>query len=176
MRAFLGLGSNIGEREGWLTKAITALSGTSGITVVRKSSLYRTEPVGVKEQPEFLNMVLEVDTSSRPAELLRTVKSIEQQLGRTSSQRWGPREIDIDLLYYGDIVLNEPGLQIPHPEATKRRFVLVPLSEIAESFTDPLRKLSIAHLLKICPDTSGVRKLDPRRSRRAARTGTHRVS
>lgn len=130
MICFVGLGSNVGDRLANLRAAVTALARTDGIEVARTSSVYETDPVG-PPQPDFLNAVVEVETSLGPAELLQTLKAIERELGRTPSERWGPREIDLDLLLYGDASSSSDELTVPHPEISRRAFVLVPLAEIA---------------------------------------------
>jgi 2-amino-4-hydroxy-6-hydroxymethyldihydropteridine diphosphokinase len=128
-RVWLALGSNLGDRAGYLKAARTALPET-GITVVRASRVDETEPVGIREQPQFLNQVLEVETSLEPRPLLDALKRIEGQLGRTARQRWGPREIDIDILRYDGRVVDEPGLHIPHTELQNRPFLLDLLKDI----------------------------------------------
>jgi len=157
-RVFIGLGSNLGERVKYLQRALAELEKLPQTTVNKFSSVYETEPVGVKEQPKFLNMVAELDTQLRPDDLIHELQEIEHRVGRTFSEHWGPREIDLDLLYYGGEMLNETSLQVPHPEISNRRFVLVPLKEIAAEFQDPLRHLSVEELLQQCSDTSSVRK------------------
>lgn len=157
-KVYLGFGSNKGDRLTLLKSAISGIAKIQKTRVDAVSSVYETEPVGKKDQGEFLNAVAEIDTALSPKELLRELKRIEQELGRRDRIRWGPREIDIDILYYDDLVMNEESLQIPHGELSNRRFVLIPLSEIAREFVDPVRKLSIVELLKFCPDTSSVRK------------------
>ena len=157
-RIFIGLGSNLGDRATYLHRALSELENLHQTTVRKYSSIYETEPVGVKTQPMFLNMVAELDSMLRPDELVRELKEIEHRVGRTVSEHWGPREIDLDLLYYGGEMLNETALHVPHPEISNRRFVLVPLKEIAAEFQDPLRHLSIEELLQRCSDTSAVRK------------------
>ena len=157
-RVFIGLGSNIGDRIQFLQKGIAALEAIPKTHVVAASSVYETEPVGLKEQPPFLNAVVEVQISLGPVELVKTLKAIEEQIGRTESVRWGPREVDLDLLYYGEKVLHKGRFIIPHPEIAKRKFVLVPLAEIAADFVDPSRALTIGELLSQCVDTSGVIK------------------
>ncbi|RPI01859.1 MAG: 2-amino-4-hydroxy-6-hydroxymethyldihydropteridine diphosphokinase [Ignavibacteriae bacterium] len=157
-RIFIGLGSNIGERVVYLNRALSELVELHQTTVKKISSVYETEPVGVKEQPKFLNMVAELDSTLRPDDLVRELKEIEVRVGRTLREHWGPREIDLDLLYYGGEMLNETTLQVPHPEISNRRFVLVPLKEIAAEFQDPLRHLNVEELLQRCSDTSSVRK------------------
>jgi 2-amino-4-hydroxy-6-hydroxymethyldihydropteridine diphosphokinase len=157
-RIFIGLGSNLGDRAKYLHRALSEMADLHQTAVVKFSSVYETEPIGVKEQPKFLNMVVEVDSTLRPDELVRELKEIEHRIGRTYSEHWGPREIDLDLLYYGGEMLNETALQVPHPEISNRRFVLVPLKEIASEFQDPLRHLSVQELLQRCSDPSAVRK------------------
>jgi 2-amino-4-hydroxy-6-hydroxymethyldihydropteridine diphosphokinase len=126
---WLALGSNLGDRSGYLQAARDALPD-AGITVVRASRVAETEPVGIREQPLFLNQVLEVETSLEPRPLLDTVKAIEGQLGRTARERWGPREIDIDILRYEGRTVDEPGLHIPHAELQNRPFLLDLLEDI----------------------------------------------
>jgi 2-amino-4-hydroxy-6-hydroxymethyldihydropteridine diphosphokinase len=129
--AFLGLGSNLGNREQSLEDAIVAINETIGIHVIQRSSIYETEPVGVTTQPMFLNLVLKIETNLDPQMLLSVVKQIETRLGRQPRYRWGPREIDIDILLYDELEVNEPNLRIPHPRMWEREFVLNPLREIA---------------------------------------------
>ena len=128
-RVWLALGSNLGDRAGYLRAAVEALPD-AGITLVRASRVAETEPVGVRDQPRFLNQVLEVETSLEPRPLLNAVKSIEQHLGRRDRVRWGPREIDIDILRYDSRTVDEPGLHIPHPELENRPFLLDLLKDI----------------------------------------------
>jgi 2-amino-4-hydroxy-6-hydroxymethyldihydropteridine diphosphokinase len=157
-RIFVGLGSNLGDRAKYLHRALTELIQLHQTTVKKCSSVYETEPVGVKEQPKFLNMVAELDSMLRPDDLMRELKEIEQRVGRTFREHWGPREIDLDLLYYGGEMLNETELNVPPPEIFYRRVVFFSLKEIAAEFQDPLRHLSIEELLQQCSDTSSVRK------------------
>jgi len=128
-RVWLALGSNLGDRAGYLQAARAALP-VKGITLVRASRVAETEPIGVEDQPRFLNQVLEVETSLEPRPLLATVKDIERQLGRTTRQRWGPREIDIDILRYDGRSVDEPGLHIPHAELQNRPFLLELLEDL----------------------------------------------
>jgi 2-amino-4-hydroxy-6-hydroxymethyldihydropteridine diphosphokinase len=126
---WLALGSNLGDRAGYLQAARQALPG-AGITLRRASRVAETEPVGMEGQPQFLNQVLEVETSLEPRPLLEAVKTIERQLGRITRQRWGPREIDIDILRYDGRIVDEPGLHIPHAELQNRPFLLELLAEV----------------------------------------------
>ena len=128
-RVWLALGSNVGDRAGYLQAARQALPG-AGIALVRASRIDETAPVGVQDQPPFLNQVLEVETVLEPRPLLDAVKSLEQQLGRTARQRWGPREIDIDILRYDGRTVDEPGLHIPHAELQNRPFLLELLEDL----------------------------------------------
>jgi 2-amino-4-hydroxy-6-hydroxymethyldihydropteridine diphosphokinase len=128
-RVWLALGSNLGDRVGYLRAAREALP-EAGITLLRASRVAETEPVGVLDQPSFLNQVVEGETSLEPRPLLEAVKTIEQQLGRTAHQRWGPREIDIDILRYDGRTVDEPGLHIPHAELQNRPFLLELLEEL----------------------------------------------
>jgi 2-amino-4-hydroxy-6-hydroxymethyldihydropteridine diphosphokinase len=135
---YIGLGSNIEDREFHLKEAIRLLQLHPDINIRRCSSIYETDPVGFTEQPAFLNMVIQVETKLVPAELLNHMFAVEQQLGRIRDIRWGPRTIDLDLLLYGKHQFSEPELVIPHPRMAERAFVLVPLLEIAdeESISD----------------------------------------
>lgn len=157
-KVYLGFGSNKGDRLGFLKAALSGIMKLGRTRLDAVSSVYETEPVGKKDQGEFLNAVARIDTALAPGQLLQELKKLEQGLGRKERVRWGPREIDIDILYYDDLIVNDGALRIPHGELANRRFVLIPLSEISTEIVDPVRKLGIADLLKFCPDTSSVRK------------------
>jgi 2-amino-4-hydroxy-6-hydroxymethyldihydropteridine diphosphokinase len=129
-RAFLGLGSNLGDRMANLEQAESSLSREGEVRVVRSSRVYETDPVGGPEQPDYLNVVIEVETSLDPRELLSRCLSVERDMGRARVERWGPRVIDIDILTYDDLEVDEPGLTIPHPRMHERGFVLIPLLEL----------------------------------------------
>ena len=144
--AYLSLGSNLGDREANITSALTMLGQEARILKV--SSLYETEPVGYKEQPWFLNCVCALETDLSPQALLEFVKAIETKLGRKPTLRFGPRPIDIDILFYDGLILDSPDLVIPHPRLAERAFVLVPLKEIAPNLVHPLSGLTIEELLK----------------------------
>jgi 2-amino-4-hydroxy-6-hydroxymethyldihydropteridine diphosphokinase len=133
MRAFIGLGSNMGDRAEHLRTAVRALNATSDIEVAQVSSIYETEPVGGPSQPDYLNAVVEIDTQLGPRAIFEACMTIEHALGRERSteEHWGPRAIDLDLLTCGDLVISDPDLEIPHPRLAERAFVLVPFSEIA---------------------------------------------
>lgn len=163
MIAYAALGSNLGDRERNLLRAIKLLQALPGIAVERMSSIYETEPVGFSEQPCFLNAVIELNTELGAKELLRNFLHIERRLGRLRAQmRWGPRTIDLDLLYYGRALIREPQLRVPHPRVAERKFVLVPLAEIAPDFIAPDRQKSIAELLIACKDDSAVVSYAPK--------------
>jgi 2-amino-4-hydroxy-6-hydroxymethyldihydropteridine diphosphokinase len=136
VRVFVGLGSNVGDRLANLRAAVDALRTDGEIRFIRGSSVYETDPVG-PAQPDFLNAVLEIDTDLSALEILRRLKAIEERLGRLPRERWGPREIDLDLLVYGDRALDEEDVRVPHPEIANRAFVLVPLDEIAPDLEAP---------------------------------------
>ncbi len=155
---YLGLGSNKGDRLRFLEAALSGIGDLEQTEVVKTSSVYETEPVGKKDQADFLNAVVQIETSLAPEKLLRELKDLERTLGRTHIERWGPREIDIDILYYDNAILETASLRIPHTEIANRRFVLIPLSELAPDHMDPVRKLTTLDLLRFCPDTSTVRK------------------
>jgi 2-amino-4-hydroxy-6-hydroxymethyldihydropteridine diphosphokinase len=152
IQAFIGLGSNLGDREAYLEAARRALAGSENVVLTGASSLYETEPVGYTEQGWFLNQVAEVATSLDPWELLRVLQGIEQALGRQRLIRWGPRAVDLDLLLYGDAVLNSPELTVPHPRIYERSFVLAPLGEIAPDHVHPDGKTTREHLQALGTD------------------------
>jgi 2-amino-4-hydroxy-6-hydroxymethyldihydropteridine diphosphokinase len=127
--AYLGLGSNLGDRAGHLAEARRLLQ-ERGARLLRESLVRETEPYGISDQPSFLNQVLEVEWEGSPRQLLDTAKAVEQQVGRRASYRWGPREIDVDILLFGDQQVDEPGLTIPHPGLEDRDFVRRPLAEL----------------------------------------------
>lgn len=136
-RVFIGLGSNVGDKLAFLKAAIAALRVTPGVEVVRTSSIYETDAVGVEDQPMFLNAVAELRTDLAPSELLGRLKQIETEVGRNPGEHWGPREIDLDLLMYGDEMIEDGRLEVPHPEMAHRSFVLVPLLEIDRDIAIP---------------------------------------
>lgn len=143
--AFIGIGSNLGNREENCNKAIELLM-ESGVKVSRRSSNIETEPWGVKVQPKFINIAVEIETGVEPKELLRLLKKIESEMGRLTTFRWGPRVIDLDILFYDDLVIKTPDLEIPHPGIKDRDFVLRPLAEIAPDLVHPILKKSIKEL------------------------------
>jgi 2-amino-4-hydroxy-6-hydroxymethyldihydropteridine diphosphokinase len=135
--AFIGIGSNLGDREANLGQAIELLSAEDGIEVVAVSEIRETDPVGPVEQGPFLNGAVKLDTSLGPRELLDRLLSLENRLGRVRSERWGPRTIDLDLLLYGGERVDEPGLTVPHPRLHERRFALEPLLDLDPALEIP---------------------------------------
>jgi len=150
---FIALGTNLGDRLANLRSAIESLA--QDVLVTRESTIYETPPWGYTEQPAFLNMVVEAATSLNPRDLLDYLKKREDELGRIESFRYGPRQIDLDILFYDDLVLNEDDLQIPHPRLHERAFVLVPLADLAPEFEHPVFKQSVQSLLNDV-DTSEI--------------------
>ena len=154
--AYIGFGSNIGDRLKHIQNAIHALSKTEGIVLEQISSIYKTAPVGYEKQGEFLNGVAAIQTSLSPLPLLHTLKDIETAVGRQRRLRWGPREIDLDILIYGDLCAQTEELVIPHPEMHLRRFVLVPLVEIAPNLVHPAFQETVQILLSRLKDDKSV--------------------
>ena len=154
---YLSLGSNVGDRAAHLARAVEALDA-AGVRVLRQSSLYATEPVDLPTQGWFLNCVLEAETELMPRQLLRAVQAVERALGRRRMVRRGPRTIDIDILLYGDDIVRTRELEIPHSRMAERRFVLVPLRELAPSLRHPTLRKTIAELLATTSDRSVVRR------------------
>ncbi|MDR7555830.1 MAG: 2-amino-4-hydroxy-6-hydroxymethyldihydropteridine diphosphokinase [Armatimonadota bacterium] len=158
-RAYLGLGSNLGDRLALLREAEARLRATPGIRVLARSAVYETEPVGPVDQPWFLNQVLLVETTLDPHALLDAVQQVEAALGRTREARWGPRTIDIDILLYDREVVASPRLSLPHPELARRRFVLLPLADL-----DPTLRLpdgrSVTELLHALGNRQRVRRIE----------------
>lgn len=130
--AYIGLGTNIGDREENLRRALEMLDEAEGVSVVRRSAVYETEPVGYVDQPSFLNMVAVVDTSLPPEQLLDVMLCVERTLGRIRDIRWGPRTIDLDLLLYGHLTIHTERLDVPHPRMTERAFVWIPLLDVID--------------------------------------------
>ncbi|MEX2116798.1 MAG: 2-amino-4-hydroxy-6-hydroxymethyldihydropteridine diphosphokinase [Bacteroidota bacterium] len=157
-QVFLGFGSNKGDRFGYLRLAVDSVNSIPGVAIKAVSSVYETEPRGVEGQSDFLNAAVLAESALSAEELAVSLKSLELSLGRTASERWGPREIDIDLLLFDGLVLDSARLVIPHPEMHKRRFVLEPLRELAPDFVHPRLKTSIADLYRQCPDKGWVKK------------------
>lgn len=160
-KVYLGIGSNLGDRAENIRKALSILGETDAITVRTVSSCYETEPVGpVTGQDDFYNIAAQIETTLSPRELLAFAKSVEQRLGRVGGDRWGPRTIDIDILLWEDRVVDEDGLTVPHPEMTRRAFVLTPLAEIAPEAIHPTARKNIAQLASQLDDEHRVRRLE----------------
>jgi 2-amino-4-hydroxy-6-hydroxymethyldihydropteridine diphosphokinase len=153
----IALGSNMGNSPAILAGALEALAQTSGITVQAQSSWYRTKAIG-PTQPDYLNGCAILSVQISPQALLAQLLAIEQEFGRVRQEHWGPRTLDLDLLLYDDLILDQPNLQIPHPRMTERAFVLVPLAEIASDWIDPVSQKVIQDLL-LEIDTSDVHLL-----------------
>jgi 2-amino-4-hydroxy-6-hydroxymethyldihydropteridine diphosphokinase len=150
-RAYLGLGSNLGHLQENLKQAIAALARVGEVR--RVSGFYETEPLGVQDQPRFLNAVVLLETSLDPRSLLKELKKIEREQGRSAGgPHWGPRVLDLDILSFDDLILAEQDLTIPHSEMERRRFVLEPLSEIAPGWVHPVSQKSVEVLLQECPE------------------------
>jgi 2-amino-4-hydroxy-6-hydroxymethyldihydropteridine diphosphokinase len=136
-RAYVGLGANLGPREVTLLRAVDLLAEAEGVDVVAVSQLRETDPVGVVDQPMFLNGAVALETSLSARDLLALLLAVERELGRVRAERWGPRTVDLDLLVYGDDVVDEPGLRVPHPRVRERRFALEPLAELDPDLAIP---------------------------------------
>lgn len=143
---YLSLGTNIGDRKANLKTALHLLE-IKGVKIAKKSGLFETEPVGMKNQQDFYNICVEADLNIPAESLLTIINMIEIEMGRTKQEHWGPRIIDIDLLFYSNIIIHSLELTVPHPEIVNRKFVLEPLSEIASGFKHPVNGLTIKELL-----------------------------
>ena len=155
---YFGLGSNLGDRKHFLDRAIKVLSIQFGEPVAI-SSIYQTAAWGLTEQPDFYNQVISFNTAKSASVILERILEIEKKMGRIRKTRWGPRTIDIDILFYGHLKFTKPGLTIPHPRISERRFVLVPLVEIAGQFIHPVYDKKLQELLDHCKDEQTVTRL-----------------
>ncbi|MBF0317965.1 MAG: 2-amino-4-hydroxy-6-hydroxymethyldihydropteridine diphosphokinase [Nitrospirae bacterium] len=145
MKVYIGIGSNLSDRHGNCLRAVELLQ-EGAIVVTARSGMHQTAAWGDMSQPDFINMCVEVETDLSPTELLNALKAIETHMGRTPTRRWGPRVIDLDILLYGGLVVQEEGLTIPHPHMHQRGFVLLPLQEIAPGVVHPILNKSIEEL------------------------------
>ena len=157
-RVFISIGSNQGNKESYCRKALEEINVFADI--VKSSSLYETEPVDYEDQPDFLNAAVQITTDLSPHELLNKLNEIENRLGRVRVEKQGPRTIDLDIVFYGDLILNDIDLIIPHPGAHLRRFVLEPVCEIDPEFIFPGLAATVSEVLKKTEDNKNVLKLD----------------
>jgi len=160
-RAYIGLGGNIGDVETTLTEAMWAIDSLPQTSIRAQSKFYRSPPWGFTEQPEFLNAVVEVQTRLAPRVLLNFLLDIETRFGRdrSTSEKWGPRELDLDLLVFGEETINEPGMHLPHPHLQERAFVLLPLAEIAPTLVIPGLGRPVSELLDAI-EATGVEAIE----------------
>lgn len=157
--AYIGIGSNLGSAITNCRQAIALLNEHPKIKVISRSSFYETEPVGPQDQNWFINAVVEIKTDLEPLSLLDALLAIEVEMGRIREEKWGPRIIDLDILLYGNLTLNNSRLEIPHPEMIYRRFVLAPLAELTPNSIHPTVKKSIQQLLSELPEDKKVARL-----------------
>ena len=156
---YIGIGSNLGDKLHYCEKAISEILKIDRHKLIAKSSLFKTLPVGYTSQDWFVNGVIKIETDLEAPELLRTLKTIESQLGRTETIRWGPRTIDLDILFFDDAEIYTEELQIPHPLIQDRQFVLVPLAEIDRNLIHPVLKKTIQELLNNFKEDQGLERL-----------------
>lgn len=158
MRVFLGLGSNVGDRLKYIENATERIGKLEGVAIVKKASVYETEPWGVKDQEYYLNTAIEVDSDLSANDIHKAIKNIEEELGRETREKWTSREIDIDLLFYGNEVIDSENLKIPHREIENRKFVLIPLAELDQDIIHPILNKPVSVLLRETGDTLEVLK------------------
>ena len=157
--AYIGIGSNLGTPGKNCTKAIERISADHDIKIISKSSFYQTEPIGGVQQDWFVNSAIEIKTDLSPENLLSVLLNLELAMGRIRKEKWGPRLIDLDLLLYGNLALKKKDLTLPHPEIQNRKFVLIPMSEIAENLIHPTLKKTIKTLLQESSNVTIVKKI-----------------
>ena len=157
--AYIGIGSNLGDKLHQCEKAISEILKIDRHKLLAKSSLFKTQPIGYTSQDWFVNGVIKIETDLDALELFRTLRAIESRLGRTKTFRWGPRTIDLDILFFDDIEIHTEELQIPHPQIQNRQFVLIPLAEIDRHLIHPVLKKTIQEILNNFKEDQGVEKL-----------------
>ncbi len=156
--AYLLIGGNLGDREQNLALAVARILKAAGGQLLARSALYETAAWGNTDQPEFLNQALQISTRYTAATLLKKMLAVEQELGRVRAEKFGPRVIDIDIIFFNDEVIHTKNLRVPHPYMQERRFVLTPLQEIAPDIIHPVLQKTVTELLEICPDDLAVTK------------------
>ncbi|HEX4850008.1 MAG TPA: 2-amino-4-hydroxy-6-hydroxymethyldihydropteridine diphosphokinase [Puia sp.] len=157
-KAYLLTGGNVGNRQFKLEQARTHITSFCG-EIIQQSAVYETEAWGKQDQPAFLNQALLIKTDQSSIELMNSILQVESLMGRVRAEKYGPRIIDIDILFYNQEIIELPSLQVPHPQIAWRRFVLVPMTEIAPNFIHPILKKTMLDLLKVCPDMLDVKKI-----------------
>jgi len=162
--AYIGIGSNVGNKVSQCERAVSEILKINHHRLLAQSSFYRTEPIGFKGQDWFVNGVIKLETDLTARELLGSLKTIESRLGRRETFRWGPREIDLDLLFYDQDQIESEDLQVPHPLLHERQFVLIPLAEIDPLLFHPILRKTIRELLSGLEEDQGVRKFSPHKS------------
>jgi 2-amino-4-hydroxy-6-hydroxymethyldihydropteridine diphosphokinase len=158
MRAFIGLGSNLGEPKQQILSTINEIKQIAETNWISSSSLYASPPMGPQDQPDYINAVVEIDTQLEPHQLLDALQQLEQSHGRIRKRHWGERTLDLDILSYGDLILHDERLTLPHPGVAERAFVIYPLAEIAPDLNIP--KLGKASMLKAACDAGGIMRLE----------------
>jgi 2-amino-4-hydroxy-6-hydroxymethyldihydropteridine diphosphokinase len=157
--AYIGIGSNIGNKVRHCEKAIAEILKANRHKLLAQSSLFKTQPIGYTSQDWFVNGVIKIETELEPLDLLRTLKAIESRMGRDRTVRWGPRVIDLDILFFDEEEITTEEVQIPHPSLHERQFVLIPLAEIDRNLIHPVLKKTVRELLEALKEDQGVEKL-----------------